>query len=268
MEIPSSQSEKIVYYSRAMEVFGERMISEMGYKQYNSQTDLNKKVFFQGLYFNEDYEVLKRHRGEKIIYFNGSDAKRLLMSLSWMKTLLSTKATFLCQSTWNLPLLRAIGIKVKHYPIFFGNLKKLKVSYKQSDKPHMFMTSHTGRDKEYGIDKVLRVAPQVPDITFHIFGSEGENLDNVIYHGWIEEKEMDKQIRTFQGAIKGGSNGVSETLAKSIMMGQYPISYKKIDGVWYAPTDEEFMKFLNKVKKMKEPNLVLRDKYLNYYKSI
>ena len=268
MEIPDSQSEKIVYYCESMKVFGDKMVNEMGYKRYNPKTDLNKKVFFEGLYFEQDYKVFQKHEGEKIVYFNGSDVKRLLRKLSWMKIILSTKATYLCQSKWQLPLLKAIGVKIKHFPIYFGDLSKFKVCYKHSKKPHMYITSHTGRDNEYGVDKILRVAPLVKDITFHIFGSEGVDTDNVKYHGWVEEKIMDKQIQKFHGAIKGGSDGISQTLTKSIMMGQYPISYKKIDGVSYAPTDTDFIKQLNRIKRMKKPNLKLRDKYLNYYKSI
>jgi len=268
MEIPDSQSEKIVYYCESMKFFGEKMINKMQYKQYNPKTDIDKKVFFQGLYFEQDYKVFQEHKGEKTVFWNGSDVKRLLSSLSWMKIILSTKATHWCQSNWNLPLLEAIGVEVEHHPIYFGDLSKYEVCYKHSKKPHFFVTSHPGRGKAYGIDKILRVAPLVKDITFHIYGSEGKDLDNVKYHGRVEEKVMDKQIQKFQGAIKGGSDGVSETLAKSIMMGQYPISYKEIDGVSYAPTDTDFIKQLNRVKRMKKPNLKLRDKYLNYYKSI
>jgi len=119
------------------------------------------------------------------------------------------------------------------------------------------------------VDKIERVASKVPDITFHIYGEENTtNNDNVIYHGWVDEEIMNEEIKEYQGAIKGGSNGISITLVKSIMMGQYPISYQKIKGIWYAPDDSSFIKQLNRLKTVTEPNLKLRKLYLNHFKPI
>ena len=50
-------------------------------------------------------------------------------------------------------------------------------------------------------------------------------------------------------------------------MGQYPISFKKIDGVWYAPDDIKLIGRLSKLKDQKKPNIKLRNKYLTYFKT-
>jgi hypothetical protein len=175
----------------------------------------------------------------------------------------------MCHSYWQQEVMRRVGIDVEIHPIFFGDLSKFQVCFKPSKTPQVYITSHNGRGTEYGVDVIERVASRVPDVTFHIYGEENtsEN-DNVVYHGWVDENVMDEEIKEYQGAIKGGSNGVSITLIKSIMMGQYPISFKKIKGVWHAPDDEEFIKQLKRLKTVSEPNMKLREMYLNHFKPI
>jgi hypothetical protein len=259
----------IVYYSEGMKHFGERMVEDMNFKRYNPETDKDKEVFFQGLYFEQDYRAFIEHKGRKILYWNGSDILRMLQIPKWKQIIQSTPARHLCHSYWQQEVLRRIGLEVEIYPIFFGNLEDFEVCFKPSKKPQVYMTSHDGRGEEYGVDRIERVAPKVPDVTFHIYGEENStDNDNVIYHGWVDEEIMNEEIKEYQGAVKGGSNGISVTLIKSSMMGQYPISYEKIEGLWHAPDDKNFIKQLNRLKDMKEPNLKLRKKYLNHFKPI
>ena len=257
----------IVYYSEGMKHFGENMVKYMGFKRYDPKTDINKKVFFQGLYHEQDYQTFANHMGERVLYWNGSDVLRTLMQGTWLWLIQHTPAEHLCHSYWQQEVLRRVGVKVKIFPIFFGDLRRYQVHYEQSDTPQVFLTSHNGRDEDYGVDIVERIAPKVPDITFHIYGAENETDNkNVVYHGWVKEEKMDKETRKFQGCIKGGSGGISITLIKSIMMGQYPISFNKIKGIWHAPDDESFIKQLNKLKDQYSPNLKLRKQYLNHFK--
>ena len=257
---------KRVYYNEDMKTFGEKMLRFMGYQKYDPKVDLYNPVFFQGLYYRNDYEVFKAHKGEKTVFWNGSDVLRLLQNPHWIKWLKENPTKHLCQSVWNIEKLASVGIEAEHYPIFFGDINNYPVSYKQSDKPQVFMTSHEGRGVDYGTDVVLRIAPKVSDIIFHIYGEDGKNTENVIYHGFVNEGIMNKEIKNYQGALKFGTNGISQTLAKSIFMGQYPISSAQIDGVINAPTDEDLIRELNKLKTYKKPNYKLRDKYLKYFR--
>lgn len=259
--------EKIVYYSQGMKHFGETMIRDMGYRRYDPQTDRNKEVFFQGLYFQEDYITFQQHLGKRVLYWNGNDVIRTLTTPHWLAVILTTPAQHYCNSYWQREVWRRLGVNVKVSPIFFGDINNYPITYKKSDTPHIYMTSHTGRDREYGVDIIERVASSLPEFTFHIYGSEGKSENwNVIYHGWVEGEEMDTDIKGFQGCFKGGSNGIAITLMKSILLGQYPISSEKIEGVWHAPDDKSLIRMLRKLKKQEDPNHKLRAKYINYFK--
>ena len=260
---------KIVYYSDGMKHFGENMVKSMGFKRYDPNTDREKEVFFQGLYYEVDYQTFAEHRGKRTLYWNGSDVLRTIMNGPWLWLIKSCPARHLCHSYWQQEVLRRLGIEVEIYPIFFGDLSQFQECFKASKTPQVFVTSHNSRGEEYGVDVIEEVAPSVPDITFHVYGAEDDTRnDNVIYHGWVNEEIMDKEIEQYQGAIKGGSDGISITLIKSIMMGQYPISFKKIKGVWHAPDKESFIKQLNRLKDQTEPNYRLRKMYLNHFKPI
>ena len=257
----------IVYYSSGMKHFGERMVKDMNFKKYDPLADVDKEVFFQGLYFQEDYDAFRYHEGPRVLYWNGSDVIRTLQNPSWLRTVKECPARHLCHSAWQSEVLRRVGLDVEIYPIFFGNLDKFQVCYKQSNTPHVYLTSHNGRDNEYGVDELELAAPFVPEVTIHVYGSSRPTKNkNIIYHGWIDEEVMDEEIKNYQGAIKGGSDGISITLIKSIMMGQYPISYKKIDGVWHAPDVETLIQRLKDLKDQKEPNYELVNKFKNHFK--
>lgn len=259
--------EKIVYYSSGMQHFGKRMVEDMEFRKYNPQTDRNKEVFFQGLYFQEDYIAFQQHLGKRVLYWNGNDVIRALTTPHWLTIILNTPARHLCHSYWQKEVWRRLGIEVEIYPIFFGNINNFPITYKRSDTPHVYITSHDGRGKEYGVDVIERVAPLVPEITFHIYGEKNSSPNtNVIYHGWVEESEMDADIKGYHGCIKGGSDGIAITLMKCILLGQYPISYQKIEGVWHAPDDKTLVKMLKKLKKQEEPNYKLREQYINHFK--
>ncbi len=259
------QKDKIVYYSRGMAHFGEKMVNEMGFRRYTIN-DIKSDVFFQGLYFEDDYLAFARHEGKRTLYWNGNDVIRMMQNPNWRAIILNRDAIHLCHSYWQKEVLRRIGLEIKIHPIFFGDMKKYPVSYKHSDNPQCYMTSHNGRGEEYGVFQVLKVAPLVPEVTFHIFGQDGADTDNVKFRGWMDEDIMDAEIKNYQCCIKGGSNGIAITLMKSILLGQYPISYEKIDGIWHAPNIRAFAQKLKLLKTMKKPNRELRKQYINHFK--
>ncbi len=232
-----------VYYCEAMKTFGEKLKME----RYNPQTDIDKPVFFQGLYFDEDYEVFRNHKGKKMVFWNGSDVLRLLSNQERIHIIKQFPATHFCHNKQLQNELASAGIEATIKPIFFGDVEDYSVSYKWSKNPQVYMTCNQYRENEYGIPLVLEKAKELPEIKFHIYGIEGENTDNVIYHGWVEEKQMDKEIKDFQGCIRlCKHDGFSQTIMKCILMGQYPIK------------DLAELKFL---KDKKEPSN-LRDEFI------
>lgn len=263
-----SKYNKIVYYSRGIEHFGKKLIEELGFRKYNPQTDYEKRVLFDGIYYQEDIDAIKNHKGEKVIYWNGSDTLLVIRNNAWLNEIAKANATNWCQSEWQVEVLRRMGINAVFYPVFFGNLGKYKISYKPSKTVNMYMNCHPGREKEYGLDVVRKLAEQVKDVKFHVYGIDDKSTKNLIFHGWVDENIMDEEISHFQGAIQGPVDGVSHTIIKSIMMGQYPTAMGKVYELPYSPDIPALKKHIEYMKQQKKPNEELRNKMLNYYKPI
>ena len=260
---------KRVYYCDGMKTFGEKMIQELGYIKYNPDLDIHKNVFFEGLYFEEDYQVFNKHIGYSIVFWNGSDILRLTDNKKLLQYL-KKPAIHLCHHTTDLERLLKLGIKAMVYPLFFGKINKYQLSYKQKSSPDVYLTCHPGREQEYGIPLMYELAKVLPNVWFHIYGvngiSEGIFTENVVYHGLVQQDKMDAEISHFQGAIKLlNAEGISQTVLKSCFMGQYPISINKIDGVAYAPDISSMIKHIGNLRNKKEPNIELRMRYLNIY---
>ena len=74
---------------------------------------------------------------------------------------------------------------------------------------------------------------------------------------------MDEQIKHFQGCLRlNEHDGMSQIVIKSILMGQYVISKKKLEGCMHADCEEELFYRLNELKTKTEPNKA-RTIYLN-----
>jgi hypothetical protein len=261
--------EKIVYYSPGMERFGQNVERIYGFKRYSPLMDKDQHVFFQSLYFDEDYYTLENHRGSKHIFWNGSDVLRMLHNPAWKHIITQTPAKHSCQSKQLQDELQQADINATIRPVFFSDISKYKPSYKQSDKPHLYMVSHPQRDAEYGVEVIKRIALDMPDFTFHIYGNNGESTSNVIYHGDVDEDIMDLEIANMQGCIRiNAHDGFSQTLIKSILMAQYPVSYLPIEGVTNVPTEARLIQELNAIKTYNKPNDKLRNLYLPQLKNL
>ena len=258
-------SGKSVYYCEGMKLFGESIVKHYGYKRYDPTTDIDAPTLFEGLYFQQCYDAFKNHKGERTVYWNGSDVYRAMTNPSWQKILKETPATHLCGSAAYIPELASIGVKATHHPLLFGDITSYELSYKHSENPQVYMTAHPGREREYGVPLAIQVAKET-GVRFHIYGLEGESTGEIIFHGFIDPTIMDKEIQEFQGAVKFiARDGISQTVAKSCLLAQYPMSVNKIEKVWHTPTKNELVAYLNKLKDQKEPNIELRNHYLEVF---
>lgn len=253
----------IVYYCEGMKFWGERV----GLKRYNSEEDINKRVVFLGLYFDEDYKVFSEHKGQKIVYCLGSDILRLQQRKDWLEILKSfPEAKFYCDNYVLRNEMLGMGIDAKVDLLFYGDINKYPISYKHMRKPRFYLVAHPGREEEYGVPIAINMAASNPDIFVHIYGIDGKSkLDNLIFHGLVEESVMDKEIKHFQSCLRfNAHDGISHTVLKSILMGQYPIqSHMLAAGVWWARDDKELAEYIFRLKKTAlEPNYNLREVYL------
>jgi hypothetical protein len=247
------------YYCDGMKFFGERC----GLIKYNEELDSDKPVLFLGLYFNDCYVKLMEHTGEKAIYWMGSDVLRLLQYPERVEILKKfPDAIHYCDNKLLQKELTSVGINANIKIRFFGNINKYQITYKWSPMPRIYLIAHPGREVEYGVPIVLELAEMFYTYTFHIYGVNGIDRSNVIFHGQVNEEVMDREIERYHCCLRCNlHDGFSQTVMKSILMGQYPIvtegSY--IDGIWMAKGINEVINYLKLLAMQKEPNYSLRN---------
>jgi glycosyltransferase involved in cell wall biosynthesis len=255
-----------VYYCDSMKTFGGAMIKHHGFERYNEELDIFKPTFFEGLYFEQDYDIFKKHLGPKTVFWNGSDISRLQVMPEWRKKLDGIKVNHYCHNKEDAIRLKSVGIEALVYPLFFGNLDNYPISYKQSDFPIVFTNAHPGREAEYGIPTILELADELPEIRFVIYGLDGKSYENIEYKGLVSEEQMDAEIRDYQGCIKLNPSGISQIVVKAGLMGQYPITINDVEGAFYAPDKQAMIGFLRSIKTQDKPNIKTRELYLKIYK--
>ncbi len=254
-----------VHYCEGMRFFGEKMLALFDCARYNPATDKDEPCFFEGLYFEDDYLALVGHRGERVVYWNGSDVLRLLGNPKWQALLQSIPARHLADSPKYVEELAGVGIAAECAPMFFGRVTDYPVSYRQASRPRVYMNANPGREDEYGVGKAFELAQAVPEVEIHVYGVDGE-VPGLVFHGRVPEAQMDNEIRDFQGCLKlNPRDCFSQTGIKSILMAQHPIFVNAIDGVTHAPTKEAQIAALRALTTKREPNLALREKYINTF---
>jgi len=244
---------KKVYYHPTMKTFGEAMIKHLNFEKYNPVTDIQKPCFFEGLYYPECYETFKNHKGEKAVYWNGGDLRRLEIHPEYQKILHENPARHITFTEQYHDRLLKLGIWAEVKPMFFGNIDEYPVCFKPGNE--VYTTAHTG-DVTYDTDWAIKMCKKY-GLKLHIYGLEGKSTKNVIYHGHIPEAQMNQEVKNFQGALKitsTGRGGMSQTCIKSLFMGQYPVD--KLD-----PEAEQKLKA---IKDKTEPNPE-SEKYRNNY---
>lgn len=218
-------------------------------------------TLFFGCYHIGDYLRILFHRGTKTLFWCGSD----LLSVTPIKARMLKRQKILhyVENDVEWLLLRKHGIPSLVQPMFFGDANRYPASYIQADYPHVFLSAHPGRGAEYGVSRVIRIAPKVPDVTFHIYmnGSIREYKrqlrfpKNVILHPKVSEEQFDEEIRKYQAGLRLNSfDGFGEVIAKSVLLGQYPISTIPYEGVDTVLSDWELIEKLKDLSKRREPH--------------
>jgi len=242
----------------------------------------DKPTVFFGLYDLRDYIALWRHKGRKWVLWAGSDLENLssgflfndgkLRTLSkifkgnkFIKPTLK-RATHFVENRYEKDMLNnCIGEFANIVPSFMGNVKDFPISYKHSENPNVYLSAHPGREEEYGFEIIERIANKVPECTFHLYGSDWKSIrKNVVCHGLVTKERFNADIRAMQCGLRlNKHDGFSEITAKSILMGQYPITKLFNPRIPNYFHEMELVALLRNLKTMKKPNLKARDYYIS-----
>lgn len=247
--------------------FAERVHKYWKLEDYNPETDGKLPLVFFGLYTLQDYDRLEYHNGTKIVFWCGSDLKRLIKNkhgrIERLKEIPISSVQHFVENEVEQEELKTLGIESTISPSFLGDVNNFPISFKPSKTPQVFLSGHQPRGKEYGVNTIERIMKRVPEVTFHFYGIKGENHDNLIFHGWITDEQMNKEIKNYQAGLRTNEHdGCSEVMVKSILLGQYPITKIKYSHIDSYETDEELIQLLKNLKEKNEPNYAAREFWL------
>jgi hypothetical protein len=239
-----------------------------GTKEYENDTD--PTVFF-GLYGLPDFYALWRHKGRKCILWAGSDIRHFMKGY-WLdgegdiKLCNKGLAKWINKNCENYVeneieylALKFHGIESQIVPSFMGDVNKFEISFRSGNKLY---TSVSGDDfKVYGWDKLPELALANPDIEFHLYGNTKDPFDavfsNVLVHGRVPKEQMNAEIKEMQGALRLTEfDGFSEIVAKSVLMGQYPVSLIRYPHILLLDQ-------ISHIAEFNVPNIEGRNHYLN-----
>lgn len=196
-------------------------------------------------------------------------AERFFMGNFFQKIIPKIKATHFCENSVEQEALARLGIVATIQPSFLEEIPPLHyfsdypIIYQGREyRTHAYIHAREGRKDEYGLPTIHRVSLFVPDVLFHVFGvSSSLRIPNVWYHGHISNDDFNALIQKYQSGLRFNRfDGFSEITAKSVLMGQYPITmhiqYPYID---FAQDENKLIALLQQLKNKKEPNYAARD---------
>jgi hypothetical protein len=237
-----------VHISSSIENWREKIEKKLeGYER-------NTGLFF-GMYGEKDLETFEDHKGDRNVYWQGSD----INNLNYDRFSRLTIAKHYCENEVCRKALENWGLHAEIKPWFWGNIEDYPLRYKPSKEPNIWLCAHPGREREYGVEQVYLWAQLLPDFTFHIYGVDKTyDLENVIFHGIVSEKELDEDIKNYQCGLRYNEfDGFSEVVSKAMLLGQHVIS--RIDYPYAEfPTYMAFDILRNKKANIEGRNYYLR----------
>lgn len=219
-------------------------------------------VFF-GLYDLRDYWALWRHKGHAWVLWAGSDLRNLeagfvfndgklrmlskILRGNWWVIPILRKAEHWVENDWERAVLEKYSIQATVRPSFMGNVGEYEMSFTPGNR--VYLSSGAGRQYEYGFGIVERIAPQVPEVEFHLYGAPWDTKQpNIIVHGRVPKEQMNEEIRRMQCGLRlNETDGFSEVTAKSVLWGQWPISRLHNPYVTHAPNTAALIEALRAI---------------------
>jgi len=254
--------------SKAVHIFGAKIEKVWHIKEWNGWKDEDKDVLFFGMYEMEDYQVFNNFEGKKTIFWCGSDIPRIFMNPERMRIVKENpEIEHWVETGAQADELTEAGIKANISPSFLEDINEFPLSFKPTNEPHVYLSGHPGREEEYGFNLAKRMAIKFPLITFHLYGVDKEDNrndcpGNVIYHGWVSNKQFNEEIKNYQAGIRPNQHdGNSEIPMKAMLMGQYAITYLPYKYAWQFHNEEELVELLQRLCETKKPNITAREYY-------
>jgi len=247
--------------------FGDKIKNTWGLEPWQGVYDKDKDILFFGLYHDFDWNVY-HHLGpeyKRTIFWCGSDILRLIEMPDRQRIIKLFPVDHYCETEVEAENLRKMGIDPIVAPSFLEDPATFPITFKPTDKPHIWLCAHPGREEEYGVLTARKMADIFPLYTFHIYGITGENFptdeldgalhNNFIFHGVVPNEQFNQEIRQYHCGLRTNEHdGMSEVPIKSALLGQYPISKLPYEKVWNYETEDELVKLLEKLPTMKESN--------------
>ena len=259
----------IIRISKSIENWHEKILKRYKAKEYVWWHDLRKPTTFFGLYRPKDFLLFLLHRGQRSCHWQGSDILQTGWHYRWLQKI---KAHHICETEVEQGVLRLmLQQEVEIRPTFLSNPHEFRTSFKQSRSPEVFIHVNKNAELESGYFVLERIAPRVPEVTFHIFGrvDSRECPSNIKFHGFVGEAEFNKRIQGYSAGLDlHVFSGFSEIISKSILLGQYPISYVRYPFVDTFNTEEELIKLLKNLKNKTKPNHRARDYYMKKFNAV
>ena len=255
--------------SESVWLFGTKIEKSWGLKKWTGHKDPDDDVLFFGMYEIGDYQVLNNHNGKRTIFWCGGDVPRIYLNPERKRIATDPNIEHWVETKALADELLPAGIKAHIAPSFLEKIDEFSLSYKYSNKPHIWLSGHPKREEEYGFNLAKKMAIRFPEMTFHLYGidkqdTKGECSKNVIYHGWVSSKQLDEEIKDYQGCIRANQHdGNSEVPMKAMLLGQYAITYLPYDFAWQFKTDDDVAELLERLAETKVPNTAGR----NYWRT-
>ena len=265
-------------FSTSIQNFADRVSGRHGVDVWHPVKSLFDPTVFVGLYHEGDWSRFILHRGHKLAFWCGGDILRLKEKPLWQWLIRQVDADHVCENEVEQKALCEMGIFARIHPIlFFDPVENFPLSFKPSERPHVWLTCHPGREREYGVELVEEIADKVPEVTFHIFGigraylagryipylELRSEVKNIIYHGQVPSEQLDVMIKDYQCGLRTCEfDGCSHVTTKGTLLGQWSITRIKYPFNDHYETKEELVELLKKLKHKTKPNLAGREYWL------
>jgi len=252
--------------SEGVKQFKEKAEEAWKLGEWLGEQDPDKDLIFFGLYFQEDYDTFDKFKGNRYVFWCGSDILRTSQTPQWLEIVQRHEAKHFCETEIEAENLLKIGIKAEVIPSFLGNVYRYPISFnvpKEGENWKIWLCGHPGREKEYGFDEAKELVKVFDNVEVHLYGVEGKNEKNVFYHGLVKESVLDEEIKKYHCAIRANRHdGVSEVVIKALLLGQYPIARLPYEDVWKYESFGDLVAFIVELQKQVEPNYRPRIKWI------
>lgn len=239
--------------------FREALFNYLKLPEWHWWRNRHDRVIFFGLYHWKDYVRFFWHRGPKKVFWCGSDILAIRKTW-WFILIILGLGQHYCENEVEQRYLKEAGIDAEIRPMFFDDPNNYPVTFQPSPNPQVWISVRPGRELEYGIDIVRRIAYRTRSIQYHVYGWEpdqGAWPMNMLFHGEVSNEELNNDIRYYQSALRLNKfDGFAEVLAKSVLLGQYPITafIEYGNGITFCRDEDHLVNRLNRLKTRTLPN--------------